>query len=531
MNSSTISKDKEEVTRAAGVVGLSTMASRVLGAVRDIVFASFFGAGMVSDAFITAFRLPNVLRRLFGEGSLSLAFIPVFTDCLIHQGPVEARRMAASILRLMALVLALLSVLGVMMAPQIVRLLAPGFIQWPAKFALTAQLAGIMMPYIFFIGIVALCMGILNVYGHFSAPALAPALLNLSMIGAMLLAMVFKPGDTRQALWLAAAVVIGGGWQLGLQIPYLIRFKIHFWQGFGLWHPQIKRVILILGPVLFGAAVYQINSVVQTLLATMLSQGSVSYLYYADRLVQLPLGVFAIATATAVLPALSRQAAGNQWDALRQTFAHAIQSVFFISLPSMAGLIVLRVPIVELLFQRGAFDASTTRLTAEALLYYGMGLWSFAAVRIVLNFFFALKDTRTPVLVAVLAVLANLLCGLALMGPMGHSGLALALSLASIFHLILLVGMLRKKMGALIWRQMAISIGRSAICAAVMGGCVWALSQWLVPEAGRGGIPLLFAVTACILAGMIVFAAMAYMLRAPEFHDAMAVVLKRTSAN
>ena len=331
-----------QVTRAAGVVGMATMVSRVLGAVRDVVFASFFGAGMVSDVFIAAFRIPNLFRRLFGEGSLSIAFIPVFTDCLTHQGIGDARRMAAAVLRLLTLVLVVVSVLGILLAPLMVRLLAPGFIQWPAKFALTAQLTGIMMPYIFFIGLVALCMGILNVLGYFAVPALTPVLLNLAMIGAMMIATVFNPDDKEKALWLAVGVLVGGGLQLGLQIPLLMRLKIHFWKGFKLWHPRIGEMLLLLGPVLFGAAVYQINSLVLTLLATMLPQGSISYLYYADRLVQLPLGVFAIATATAVLPALSRQAAGRQWEALRRTFGHALGLVFFISLPAMAGLIVLR---------------------------------------------------------------------------------------------------------------------------------------------------------------------------------------------
>ena len=521
-------EDKAQVTRATGVVGKATMLSRVLGAVRDILFASFFGAGMVSDAFIAAFRLPNMLRRMFGEGSLSLVFVPVFTDCLLHRGPGEARRMAASALRLLALVLALISVLGIIMAPWIVRLLAPGFIQWPEKFALTVQLAGIMMPYIFFVGLVALCMGILNVLGHFAAPALAPVFLNLAMITTMLVTLVYTPNDVAKSIWLAAGVLIGGGWQLLLQIPYLMRYKIHFWKGLGLWHPELKRVLVLFVPVLFGAAVYQVNSVVITLLATTLSQGSVSYLYYADRLIQLPLGVFGFAMATAVLPALSRQAAAQQWDALRQTFAHAMGLIFFITLPAMAGLIVLRGPIIELLFQRGAFDAQATRLTADALLYYGVGLWSFAALRVVLNLFFALQDTRTPLKVAVLSVTANLIFGLALMGPMGHNGLALALALASAAQLALLVSALRRKMGALGWHAVAFSIARSGVCAAVMGGAVWAASFWLLPSENSGGIHLLAGVSGCILLGVAVFCSLAYAMGAPELKEVMSMVLKRS---
>lgn len=529
MDADAILKDKAQVTHATGVVGKATMLSRILGAVRDILFASFFGAGMVSDAFIAAFRLPNMLRRMFGEGSLSLVFVPVFTDCLIHRGQGEARRMAASALRLLALILALVSVAGIFLAPWLVRLLAPGFVQWPEKFALTVQLAGIMMPYIFFVGLVALCMGILNVLGHFAAPALAPVFLNLAMITTMLITMVCVPEDTARSIWLAAGVLIGGGWQLMLQIPFLMRYKIHFWRGMGIWHPELKRVLVLLGPVLFSAAVYQINSVVITLLATTLPQGSVSYLYYADRLIQLPLGVFGFATATAVLPALSRQAAGRQWEALRHTFAHAISLIFFITLPAMVGLIVLRGAIVELLFQRGAFDAHATRLTADALLYYGIGLWSFAALRVVLNLFFALQDTRTPLKVAVLTVAANLVFGLALMGPMGHDGLALALALASMVQLMVLVSVLRRRMGAMGWRVMAFSIARSGLCAAIMGVAVWAGSLWLLPGANTGGIQLLAGVTACIVLGVVVFCSLAYAMGAPELKEVMAMVFQRSS--
>ena len=513
--------EKDQVTRAAGVVGLVTLVSRILGAVRDILLASFLGAGMVSDAFIAAFRLPNMLRRLFGEGTLSISLIPVFTDCLIQQGDEEARRFAAASFRLLALILAIFSVIAMALAPYLVRVLAPGFIHWQAKYELTVLLTRIMMPYSFFIGLVALCMGFLNVLGHFAAPAAAPLLLNLAMICAMVFAAIVRPGDSGQAVWLAFGVVIGGGLQLGLQIPFLARFKFRVFRQWRIWHPRIKEVLLLFGPAFFGAAVYQINSVIVTLLATMLPEGRVSFLYYADRLVQLPLGVFAIAAATAVLPALSRQAAAGQWESFRWIFAHALELVLFISLPSMVGLIVLRQPIVALLFQHGAFGAQDVQLTADALLYYGMGLWSFAAVRIVLNVYFAIKDTRTPVRVAMVAIVVNLVCGVVLMGPMGHTGLALALTLASVVQLLLLVAVLRKKMGFLGWRHISLSVGRSVICSAAMGVCVWLLSRWLLTPIGNGGTRLLPAVSGCIIVGMVVYTAFARLLRAPELEDVM----------
>jgi putative peptidoglycan lipid II flippase len=519
--------DNVQVTQAAGVVSVATLLSRVLGYVRDMVMASFFGAGLASDAFIAAFRIPNLLRRLFGEGSLSIAFVPVFSDCLTRQGKVEAERLAVSALRLLTLVLALVAALGLLLAPVIVRLLAYGFTDDPQKFALCIHLTRIMMPYIFFIGLVALCMGILNVLGHFAAPALAPTLLNVAMIGMACCFAWISPSQNTRVVGLALGVLLGGVLQLGLQLPFLVRRGIRFWRAAPLWHPAMKQVLLLMGPAVFGAAVYQINSLVICLLGSLLPQGSITYLYYADRLVQFPLGMFAIALATAVLPTLSRQAAQAQWDALRGTFTHAIKLIFFITLPSMVGLIVLRAPIVALLFRHGAFGDQSVRLTAEALLYYGVGLWAFSAVRILIYTFYALQDTRTPVQMAIIAIIANVVLGIVLMKPMKHNGLALALSLASVLHLGLLATALRRKMGALGWRQIARSVVRSGICAALMGLSVWWLARWVMPHgaAGRGG--LLTGVALCTIAGVLVFVGLAKVLRTPELDVVKQIVGKR----
>lgn len=508
--------DKERVNKAAGVVGSATLLSRILGYVRDMVMASFFGAGLASDAFIAAFRIPNMLRRLFGEGSLSIAFVPVFTDCLNRQGRDEAERLANSAIRLLAVVLSVAAVLGVFGAPLLVHLLAYGFTDLPEKYDLCVKLTRITFPYIAFIGLVALCMGILNVLGHFAAPALAPVLLNLGMIGSLIGVSWMSSSLTVRVTGLAVGVLIGGLMQVGFQVPFLIKHRIRFWRPTSLWHPEMANVFKLMGPAVFGAAVYQINHIVGTLLGSLLAQGSISYLYYADRLVQFPLGVFAIALATAVLPTLSQQASNRQWSALRETFRHAMQLVFFISLPAMVGLIVLREPIVSLLFQRGEFDLQTTRLTASALLYYAVGLWAFSAVRIVLNTFYALMDTRTPVIVAIISIAVNALCGVILMWPMKHNGLALALSMASILNLVLLTLALRRKLGALGWRHLAISAARSAICAALMGICVWALALQLLPSADLSWVRLLTGLTVCIGFGAIVFGGFAFAFKAPE---------------
>jgi putative peptidoglycan lipid II flippase len=516
--------------RAAGVVGGATLLSRILGAVRDIVIASFFGAGLTSDAFIAAFRIPNLLRRLLGEGTLSIAFVPVYTDVLYHQGRTEADRMATSAMRLLALVLLGCALFGIVAAPWLVRLFAPGFAESADKFELTASLTRIMFPYVIFVGLLALCMGILNVLGHFAAPALAPVFLNIAMIAALCLGARWSGDQNVQVRWLAFGVILGGVLQLGLQIPVLVRSRFRFWKQAPLWHPSFQRILLMLGPVLLGAAVYQINSLVVTLLASLLPQGSVSYLYYADRLVQFPLGIFGIATATAILPTLARQAASQQCEAMRQTFAHAITLVFFITLPSMVGLIVLREPIVALLFQRGAFDAHSMRLTASALLYYCTGLWAFSAIRIVLNVFYALKDARTPLRISLIAIAANLILGVLLMGPMQHNGLALALSLSSVFNMGLLTVALRRKLGALGWRAICTSIVKTALCAALMGVCVEAVSGWLLPSGGGSGLHLLPGVAGCALIGALVFAGLAHALKLPEMRKLLDIVRKNTPA-
>jgi putative peptidoglycan lipid II flippase len=515
------------MARAAGVVGGATLLSRILGAVRDIVIASFFGTGLVSDAFFAAFRIPNLLRRLFGEGSLSIAFVPAYSDVLYRQGRAQADQMANSALRLVALLLAVAVLLGLATAPWLVHLLAPGFGKVADKYALTLELTRLMLPYVLFIGLVSLCMAVLNVLGHFAAPALAPVLLNTAMIAAVGTGAFFTRSDTQLVRWLAAGVVAGGLLQLLLQVPFLIRNRVYFWRPAGLWHPSFTRIAWMMGPMLFGTAVYQINSLVVTLLASLLPEGSVSYLYYADRVVQFPLGIFGIATATAVLPTMAHQSAVGQFDALRTTFSHAIRLVLFITLPAMAGIIVLREPIVALLFRRGAFAGASVSLTAGALLYYGVGLWAYSAVRVVLNVFYALEETRTPVRVAVVAIAANIVFSALLMGPMDHNGLALALSLSSACNLALLTLALRRRLGHLGWRQIAGSAAKSAACATAMGFCVWGLARRLLPTWDMPSADLAIGLIACMTAGVIIFFALAHALRVEELRSVLGGITRR----
>jgi putative peptidoglycan lipid II flippase len=519
----------ERLNRATGVVGLATLASRALGYVRDMIMASLFGAGMAADAFLLAFSIPNLLRRLFAEGTLSIAFVPVYSTHLSRGGRAEADAMAASAFKALVLTLTLLSIAGMVLAPYLVRLVAFGWSDLPDKFTLCVTLTRTMFPYVIFIGLVSLCMGILNVLDHFAAPALSPALLNISMIAAVTGAWWLFDSPVAQVQWLAVGVVLGGALQFALQLPILARKQVPLFRSGPVWHPGLNQVLLLMGPVLFGAAVYQINSLVIRLFASVLPQGSVTYLYYADRLVQFPLGVFGIAAATAVLPLLSRQAALKEWDSLRHTFSYALRFVLFITLPAMIGLIVLREPIIQLLFQRGAFDAQATRLTAGALLFYGIGLWAFAAERIVLNTFYALQDTRTPVRIGIFVLGLNLILSVFMMRAWQHNGLALALSLSSSTNVLLLIWALRRRLGSLGWRRLALSAGKSLLCAAAMGLAVWMIRRWCHPPAQMSRLVLAAQLGVCIGAGIGVYGGLAWVFRLPELDGILQFFRKRTS--
>ncbi len=505
--------ENKEVTKAAGVVGAATLLSRIFGFVRDMVIAWFFGAGLAADAFFVAFRIPNLLRRLFAEGSLTVSFVPVFTEYLTRRSREEAFELAGSVLRILSVILAVVTVVGILAAPLIVRIIAPGFTVSAEKFEITVLLTRLMFPYIFFIALVALCMGILNALGHFAAPALAPVLLNLAMIGSVF---GLAPFFERPVIGLGVGVLIGGVLQLALQAPFLLKKGFFFWRRFPWYHPAVKRIGKLMTPAVFGSAVYQINILVGTLLASLLAEGSISYLYYADRLVQFPLGIFAIAVGTAVLPSLSRQAAAHDMDALRDTFSYALRFVFFITIPAMIGLIVLRVPIIQLLFNRGAFDATTTRLTAEALLYYSLGLWAFSGVRIVVSTFYALQDTKTPVKVAILSLLANIVLSIFLMGPMRHGGLALATSLSSMLNLTVLIWFLKKRLGRIGASNILKSAGTSSAASIVMGLALICFLSNIELEGDINTIRLMMYVGLSVVGGIVIYGGLSRIFKSKE---------------
>lgn len=506
--------EKRQMGRAAGVVSFYTMISRVLGLIRDMVIASFFGATISADAFIVAFRIPNMIRRFTAEGNMTIAFIPVFTEYLKTKSKEEAFDLARNILTLLSIILVIITVFGIIFTPWIVRLIANGFVNEAAKYELTVLLTRITFPYILLVSLVAFFMGVLNSLKHFAAPAAAPIFLNLGIIGATYL---ISPHLEEPVVGSAIGVLIGGVMQILLQLPFIYRFGLRLKPLFNLRHPAVKQIALLIIPALFGSAIYQINQLTGTLLASYLPGGSVSWLYYADRLVELPLGVFAIAISTASLPSLSRQAAEKDNSAFMDTLDHALKMTFFISIPAMAGLIIMGKPLIHLFFQRGAFDAVSTDMTSSALIYYSIGLWAFSGVRIVVSAFYALQDTVTPVKISVITFFTYLVSGLLLMFPMKHNGLALALSISSAVNFLLLVFFLRKKMPEWNFRPLLVSILKVSSASILMSICLILINIYLFSkDLYHSNISLIIQIAVMVTAGIIIFIVGAWIFKCKE---------------
>lgn len=512
------------VAKAAGVVGLATMLSRVFGFVRDVVVARFFGAGMATDAFFVAFRIPNLLRRLLAEGSLTVSFVPVFMEYLKKESRQDALELADIAFTLLSIILVAISVAGVLLSPLIVTVMAPGFTEFPDKYSLTVFLTRLMFPYIFFISLVALCMGILNSLRHFTAPALSPVVLNIAMIAATLTLQSFFPEPITA---LAVGVIIGGILQLAMQFPFLLKLGVRLKPNFNFKHPGVRRIGLLMLPAAFGAAVYQINIFISTLIASFLPGGSVSYLYYADRIVELPLGVFAIAVGTASLPSLSEQAANGALDEMKKTVSFSLRLILFIAIPAMIAIVALREPIISVLFQRGEFDSRSTVLTAQALFYYALGLWAFSAIRVVVSAFYSLQDTRTPVYVGIAALVVNTACSLILMGPLKHGGLALATSIASAVNLLILHVILKRRIGPFLNSEFYRSVAKVAVSSLVMWGVI-AVADLLFPW--KSGAP--FAERLSVLAleialGLLTFFVFSHLLKSSELLTAVNIAKRK----
>lgn len=439
-----MNQEKKQIGRATGVLGIATLASRVAGLVRDMVVAAVFGVGLVTDAFFVAFTIPNLLRRFFAEGSLTAAFVPTFTDVLHQEGAEDARRVARICWTLLLLVVAAVTLAGILASPWLVKTIGYGFAGSEGKLALTDLLNRLMFPYILFISLVALFAGILNVSGHFLLPALSPVMLNLSMIAC---ALVLAPRLEEPITALAYGVLLGGLVQFVMQIPALYRHGYDLRFDFNFRHIAVVRVVRLMLPGVLGVAIYQVNVVVTRLMASFLQEGSVSWLYYGQRLFEFPQGVFVVSLAQAVLPTMSRQVTAEDHEGFRESLRFALVLILLVTIPAALGLILCSQAIFSLFFMRGEFSTFDVTQAALALAWYAPGLLFVGISRVVVPSFYAMKDTRTPVIVSFWTLLVNAGTGFLLMNVMGHAGLALALTLASVFNAVILAVLLSRRFG------------------------------------------------------------------------------------
>ena len=460
----------KQVARFAGFMTIATAISRVTGLIRDILKAQYFGTGIAADAFTVAFRLPNLLRHLLGEGTLSAAFIPVYTSYRIKLSAEESWHLVNAVFTLATMVLAVVTLLGIIFAKPLVIIFVPGFSAIPGKIELTIKLTQWLFPYIIFVGLAALAMAILNTNKRFFLPALAPIVLNLAMIVSMIY-LCRKVGETaeEQIFGLAIGTLIGGFGQFAIQWPALRHVGYHYKFSFDWKNPGVRRILKLMGPGVFALAVTQINMFVDTFLASLLAEGSVAALEYANRLTQLPLGVFAVSITTAILPVLSEQATLKNYDQLKDTLAYALKLIFFVLLPSTVGIIVLKDPLILLIYQRGAFDQTSTSLTVTALVYYVVGLTAYGGVKAVAQAFFALQDTKTPVKIAAVALVANIILNLLFIKPLKIGGLALATSLSAIINISVLFYLLQKRIGSFKNTQLLPGLIKIAASSLAMG--------------------------------------------------------------
>lgn len=472
---------EQQVVRALGSIGAATLASRVLGFVRDMVVALVFGAGPVTDAFFVAFRIPNVLRRLLAEGALSTALVPVFTEYATTRARDEFVRMLRAMVSASVIVLSVTTLVGIATAPWILKIVAPGFTGDPEQMTLAVLLTRVMFPYLLLVGLAALAMGALHAHGRFFAAALGPAVLNVGIILAvLLLATRMEP----PILSLAVGVLAGGAGQLLVQLPSLRRAGLLVAPSANPGHPALGRVGRLLVPAIFGLAAVQVTVFVNTLLASLLPGGSISFLYYADRVMEFPLGVFGIALASASLPAMSRQAATGDRPGLADTVNFTLRLALYVTVPATVGLVMLRTPITRVLFERGRFSPDDTTATAQALAWYAAGLVGFALARIVAQALYALGEPGTAVKLGLLSVGANIIAAVALMGPLAHGGLALASSVGGYVNATLLLWVIRRRLGQLGGRALTASLGRTfAACVPLAGWCALCLWTWPAPGA------------------------------------------------
>lgn len=507
-------ESRSSIARSSLVVGSATFASRLFGLLREQTFAYLFGAGTATDAFVAAFRLPNLLRDLFAEGALSAAFVPVFTEHLLKKGKKEAFRLANLVINGFTLILTIIIAIFILITPYLVRLIAPGFSRIPGKSELTSLLAQIMFPFLLFISMAAISMGMLNSLRHFGVPALAPVFLNLGMIFA---GFIISPYFSPPIIGMAIGVLLGGLGQWLFQVPLLFKEGYRYQPVLSFRDPGFRQILVLMTPAVFGLASTQINIFVNTIIASLLPEASPSYLNYSFRLMHFPLGVFGIAVATVTLPVVSAYAARQDMANVLTTCRSSLELVAFLTLPSTFFLAIASQPIISVLYQHGRFTYADTIATSRALFFYALGLFFYASVRVVAQVFYSFQNTKTPVKVSFLAVGANIILNLALMKPLGFRGLALATSLAAMINFSVLSFSLTRKYGSIGWNTWLKSVARIFLASLIMGFALFLIEHFWPLSLPQATLKMKIYYLAVLLVGaLLVYSLACYFLKIKE---------------
>ena len=513
-------KTTATIASSAAVVSVAVLCSRVLGLVREQAFAILFGAGYAFDAFVVAFRIPNLLRDLFGEGALSAAFVAVFAGYNATKGERETWRLASNVLVFFAVFLSLLTLIGIFQAEHIVRLLVQDeFIQTPGKVELTARLTAIMFPFLVLVSLAAVVMGVLNTKGRFFVPAMASSFFNLgALLGGVGLALLLPRFDQPAIVGMAIGILLGGVLQLLWQVPALLRTGFRFTPHLDLRDPGLRRILTLMLPAVVGLAPLQLNILINTWFASSLPEGTLSWLNYAFRLFWLPVGLFGVALSVATMPVVSRFAAERDLPRLRETFASSLTMALCLSIPAGLGLILLAQPIIRVIFQHGRFDSLATIGTAEALACYAAGLFAYAAVKVMVPVFYALDRPRYPVIGSFLTMAVNLLFILATIEWLRHQALALSISAAMTVNFFFLAAMLYRTVGGYPVLPILRGLGKIMLASLLMVLWLFWLRELLFPGGLRDDRLLLdlAAVAVCIVSSAALYGLLLHRLGLPE---------------
>jgi putative peptidoglycan lipid II flippase len=517
------------LARSAGVIGIATMTSRVLGLVRDQVMAYLFGAGNAVDAYNVAFRIPNLVRDLFAEGAMSAAFVPTFTRYLTREGRPAAWRLGNHVVNALLVVTAIVVCAGLLFTEPLVTMFADDYSQVPGKLELTILLTRIMLPFLTLVAIAAAFMGMLNSLNRFFVPALSPAMFNVaSILCAILLVPLMPRAGLPPITAMAIGVLIGGGGQIITQWPLLHKEGYRYRPLLDLREPGLRQVLVLMGPGTLGLAATQINVFVNTVLATGEGTGAVSWLNYAFRLMYLPLGIFGVSIATAAVPAIARHAARNDIPGMRHEVANGIAMMAVLNVPATLGLVVLARPIIAMLFERGAFVPRDTEATAAALVCYAIGLTGYSVVKVVSPTFYALHESRKPVMVSAASVLVNAALNIMFVHRFGYLGLAVGTSLTALLNASVLLAMLRRRLGGIEGTRLLGVFGRSLVASVVMAAAAFALDMWLARFLpGRSLLLEVVRVGTTISGSLVVLLAASWLVGLHEIKDVVRAVTAR----